>query len=281
MDTTLDLALDGAGCTLWPQGPLWNGAPAATIGQFRAESAEAGAELLALACDRLRELGCKAVLAPMNGDTWHSYRVVLESDGSPPFALEPVSGPHDLAALRMARFAVLEEYVSARAEVPAVGSPPPDIPGIVVTSWDGTGASRLVGQLHAYAAGSFSDKLFFKPLNEQGFRALYEPLLAMLDPRLVLFAHDIDGRLVGFLFGLPDLAQGERPTQVILKTYAATRAGAGYLLAWHFHERARELGYTHVVHALMHSANTSRKSSRRFAGVDFRRYAVLGKLLAP
>ena len=100
-------------------------------------------------------------------------------------------------------------------------------------------------------------------------------------PRLVLFAHDNSGRLIGFLLGLPDLAQGARPTQVILKTYAATKAGAGYLLAWHFHERARELGYTHVIHALMHSANSSRKSSRRFAGVDFRRYAIMGKLLTP
>ena len=278
---TIGLALDGASCTLWPEGPLWNGASAATIGNFRADDAEAGAEVLALACGELRKLGCTAALAPMNGDTWHSYRVVVESDGSPPFALEPVSGPHDLAALRLAGFNVIEEYVSARAQVPAAGSPPPAIPGITVTPWDGTGAAALLGQIHAYAADSFADKLFFKPLDEPGFRELYEPLLAMLDPRLVLFAHDRAGRLIGFLFGLPDLAQGARRTQAIVKTYAATKAGAGYLLAWHFHERARELGYTHVVHALMHSANNSRKSSHRFAGVDFRRYAIMGKRLTP
>src|SRR5690606_31541092 len=171
-------------------------------------SAEAGAELLTLACARLRELGCTAVLAPMNGDTWHSYRVVLESDGSPPFALEPVSGSHDLAALRLGGFEVIEEYVSARAPVPPAGSQAPALPNIAITRWDGTGASGLVGQLHAYAAGSFADKLFFKPLDEAGFRALYEPLLGMLDPRLVLFAHDPSGRLVGFLFGFPDFAQG-------------------------------------------------------------------------
>ena len=102
MPEPIDLALAGATCTLWPEGPLWNDAPAATIGQFRADSPEAGAALLTLACARLRELGCSAVLAPMNGDTWHSYRVVLDSDGSPPFALEPVSAT--LSGLAPGRF---------------------------------------------------------------------------------------------------------------------------------------------------------------------------------
>ena len=35
--------------------------------------------------------GFDAVIGPMDGDTWHRYRVVTESDGSPPYLLEPVS----------------------------------------------------------------------------------------------------------------------------------------------------------------------------------------------
>lgn len=60
------------------------------------------------------------------------------------------------------------------------------MPGIRITPWDGQGASQLMGQLHAYTAGSFADKLFLKPLDEGAFRALYKPILAMLDPRIVL-----------------------------------------------------------------------------------------------
>lgn len=281
MSPEIQLAVPGGACTLYPDGPLWAGLPAAAIGTWHADNVEAGAALLALACERLRSMGAVAVVAPMNGDTWHSYRVVLESDGSPPFMLEPVSGPCDLAAFRAAGFEVVEQYVSARTPVPAAGSIPPAISGISITAWDGTGASRLIGQLHAYAAGSFADKLFFKPLDDAGFRTLYEPLLGHVDPRMVLFAHDATGQMVGFLFGYPDFAQGPSPTQAVLKTYAARRAGAGWLLAWHFHEVARDLGYTHVVHALMHAANTSRKSSQRFGGVNFRRYGVMGKRLVP
>lgn len=277
--TTRDLTLPGAACTLWPEGPLWGDAPAATLGKFAFASAEAGADLLRQACNDLAAGGARAVLAPMEGDTWHAYRVVTESDGSPPFAMEPVSGAHDRAALEAAGFEPLEHYASSRATVPPVGSACPEVPGVTVTAWDGKGAEGLLAHLHAAAAGSFADKLFFKPLGREGFLALYRPLLGMIDPRLVLFARDEAGAMVGFLFGLPDLMQGPQPSQAILKTYASMRRGVGHLLAWHFHERARELGYSHVVHALMHSANVSLVRSGQHEGSVFRRYAIYGKRL--
>jgi hypothetical protein len=274
------LEIEGAGCTLWPDGPAWGDAPAATIGRLNFASAAAGAALLDQACTVLAADGARAVLAPMEGDTWHAYRVVTESDGSPPFAMEPVSGAHDLAALTAAGFTPLEHYASSRAAVPPPGTPCPAVPGVTVTAWDGQGAAQLLDQLHALAGGSFADKLFFKPLDRAGFLALYQPLLGMIDPRLVLFARDAEGRLAGFLFGLPDLLQGPRPRQAILKTYASMQRGVGHLLAWHFHERARELGYGHVVHALMHSANVSLTRSGQHQGDVFRRYAIFGKRLA-
>ncbi|MDE2597005.1 MAG: hypothetical protein KGL44_09020 [Sphingomonadales bacterium] len=277
--TTRSLSLPGASCTLWPEGPLWGDGPAATIGKLDFASVEAGTAMLRQACDDLAASGARAVLAPMEGDTWHAYRVVTASDGSPPFAMEPVSGPHDRTALESAGFAPLEHYASSRAPVPPPGTPCPDVPGVSVTAWDGQRAEALLAHLHAMAAGSFADKLFFKPLDREGFLALYRPLLAMIDPRLVLFARDEHGALVGFLFGLPDLLEGPKPSQAILKTYASMRRGVGHLLAWHFHERARELGYSHVIHALMHSANVSLQRSGQHEGTVFRRYAIYGKRL--
>lgn len=277
--TMREISVPGASCTIWLDGPRWQGSVTGTIGRLGITDAAAGRKLVQRACNELAEAGCETVLAPMDGDTWHSYRVVVESDGSPPFLLEPFGGPHDLAVLRGAGFDVLEEYVSARAPVPLAGSREPVVDGVTVSAWDGTGAAQLVGQLHAYAAESFADKLFFKQLNEDGFRALYEPLMGMLNPRMVLFAYDAQGEFVGFLFGLPDLAQGQHPKQAILKTYASTMHGVGRLLAWRFHELAREMGFTHVVHALMHTANRSRDSSGLFGGTVFRRYGIFGKQL--
>lgn len=272
-----DLSIDGASCRVWPDGPAWDGAPAAAIGKLAFDNAAAGAAVLKLACDRLREGGRSAMLAPMDGDTWHAYRAVTESDGSAPFALEPVSGAHDVAALAAAGFMGVAEYVSARAPVPPVASAPPDAHGVTVRAWDGQGADALLDRLFALAGGSFADKTFFKPIDRDGFLALYRPLLAAIDPRLVLFAFDNKADLAGFLFGLPDWAQGATPDTAILKTYASRKTGVGHLLAHAFHERARELGYAKVIHALMHVDNVSRDRSTQHGGAVFRRYTLFGR----
>jgi hypothetical protein len=271
------LSIDGASCRVWPDGPNWDGAPAAAIGKLEFGSAEAGAALLNQACEQLRGVGRNRVLAPMDGDTWHAYRAVTQSDGSPPFALEPRSGPHDVAALRTAGFETVTDYVSARAPVPQPGGRAPDVPGVAVQAWDGQGADALLDRLFALAGGSFADKLFFKPIERDDFLALYRPMLAAIDPRLVLFAFDPHGDLAGFLFGLPDWAQGATPDTAILKTYASRRGGAGHLLAHEFHGRARDLGYTHVIHALMHVDNVSLERSAMHGGTIFRRYSLFGR----
>lgn len=272
-----DISIQGASCRIWAHGPLWNGTIAGAIGKLQFDDAGSGEAVLRLACERLRAGGRNAVLAPMDGDTWHNYRAITESDGSPAFALEPVSGPHDVAALGAAGFAGVSDYVSARAPVPPAPSAPPELAGVRVQAWDGQGAEALLDRLFALAGGSFADKLFFKPVEREGFLALYRPLLAMIDPRLVLFAFDGSGEMAGFLFGLPDAAQGRTPDTAILKTYASRKPGVGHWLAHSFHERARDLGYAQVVHALMHVDNVSRTRSVQHAGSVFRRYTLFGR----
>jgi hypothetical protein len=275
--TEFDLSIEGASCRVWPDGPGWGGAPAATIGRLAIESPETGAAMLIEALGRLRAMDRTAVLAPMDGDTWHAYRAVTTSDGSPPFPLEPVSGPHDVAALVAAGFAPVTEYVSSRAPVPSVPQPAPPLPGITIRAWDGQGAELLLDRLFAVAGASFADKTFFKPIDRTAFLTLYQPLLAAIDPELVLFAFDEAGMLEGFLFGLPDRHQGPAPDSAILKTYASLRKGVGHVLAHAFHERARDLGFATVVHALMHVDNISTDRSVRHGGEVFRRYTLFGR----
>ena len=184
---------------------------------------------------------------------------------------------HAAQALRAAGFTAVSDYVSARAPVPAAANQSPEVAGVRVQAWDGQGAEALLDRLFALAGGSFADKLFFKPIDRDAFLALYRPLLALIDPRLVLFAFDGNGEMAGFLFGLPDVAQGGAPDTAILKTYASRKPGVGHLLAHSFHERARDLGYNHVVHALMHVDNVSRERSVRHAGTVFRRYSLFGR----
>jgi hypothetical protein len=259
--------------------PDWDGRRAAAIGGIFFESADAGQALLAEVAAKLRNEGFEALLGPMDGDTWHRYRLVAESDGSRPFVLEPTSGPHDREVFVAAGFSPVSSYTSARARLVDTLAPEPvSIPGIVVTQWDGTGAEQLITQLFNMSASSFAGNHFFKPITLDAFLELYRPVLPLLDPRHILFAHTESGQLVGFLFGMPDRLASTQPA-AILKTYASGRRGVGHLLADNYHRRALELGFTEVIHALMHEDNASRDRSERHKAKMFRRYELMGLLL--
>ncbi len=274
------VAVAGAEAMVYRDAPDWEGRRAAAIGRIGFESAEAGHSLLAELADRLRAEGFAALMGPMDGDTWHRYRVVTESDESPAFLLEPTSGAHDQAAFVAAGFSPISSYVSARAHLVDTLAPQPvTLPGIVVTPWDGTGTEQLIARLFKMSAASFAGNHFFKPITLEDFLELYRPVLPLLDPRHILFAHAEAGQLVGFLFGMPDRLAPTRPA-AILKTYASGLRGVGHLLADTYHRRALDMGFTEVIHALMHEDNASRDRSERHKAKVFRRYALMGRRLS-
>jgi hypothetical protein len=272
---------DGASARVWRDAPSWDGARTAAIGAFACAGASKGAALLSQIAAMLAAEGFEAVIGPMDGDTWHRYRVVVDSDGSPAYALEPMSGPHDHAAFAGAGFAPISEYVSARGELgSAIAAEPVDLPGVVVSAWDGRNAEQLIEPLFQLSSAEFSRNRFFKPIARATFLDLYRPIMPLIDPAYVLFAQSAGG-FVGFLFGLPDRLEGAAPRTVILKTYASRLRGVGHLLADTFHRKALAAGFTHVVHALMHVDNVSRQRSARYEARIFRRYALMGRRLGP
>jgi hypothetical protein len=269
----------GAALRLYRDAPGWDGLRTAAIGSLFFEDHAGAAALIEDVLARLRAEGFAAVIGPMDGDTWHSYRTVIESDGSAPFALEPQSGPHDHQALVSAGFEPISHYVSSRARLAdTLGPEPVRMPGITVTPWDGTGAEALIARLFAMSGNAFAGNHFFKPIGLEAFLALYRPILPMLDPRHILFAHTAGGDLVGFLFGYPDRLAQQNPAAV-LKTYASGLRGVGHLLADQYHRRAIDMGHDTVIHALMHESNVSRERSVRHRAQIFRRYALMGRRL--
>lgn len=265
-----DMRGDGASLRLYADGPTWDGAPSVALGALAFDNPAAGAALLREAVARA---GSRPVLAPMDGDTWHAYRTVTQSDDSPPFLMEPAAHPHVAEALALAGFVPVAHYASTRMALDTPQAQPAPVEGITVAAWDGQNAQPLLEQVFALAGGSFADKQFFKPITEGDFLGLYLPLLPLLDPRLVFLARDEGGAIAGFLLGYRDPAM---PTRAVLKTYAGTRRGVGHLLAHHFHEAAKGLGCTHVIHALMHADNVSLVRSGQHGAEVFRRYTLFG-----
>ncbi len=213
-DIPMECAIEGASCLIFRDAPSWEGRRTASIGRFRCDSARAGRDLLARAAADLATEGFEALIGPMDGDTWHSYRLVTESDGSPPFLMEPVSGAFDAEAFTAAGFAPLSGYVSTRTTLDAAIDCARGGFGHRCFG-EAVGRQRrcgLVRQLYAMSAAAFRNNAFFKPLDEQGFLKLYEPVMPLVDPRFVLFARNEAGALIGFLFGMPDRpARGRSP----------------------------------------------------------------------
>jgi hypothetical protein len=271
------VGLAGASAMVYRDAPGWDGRRCAAIGGIAFESAEAGSTLLRSLARQLKTEGFAGLLGPMDGDTWHRYRVVTQSNGSAPFVMEPQCAASDHAAFLAAGFSEVSSYVSARAKlIDTIAGAPVAMPGITVSPWDGDGAEQLIGQLFAMSGSAFSGNHFFKPIGLDAFLELYRPVLPLLDPRHILFARGAGGELVGFLLGMPDRLAPPGRQAAILKTYASGLRGVGHLLADTYHRRALELGHEEVIHALMHEDNVSRERSARHHAEIFRRYALMG-----
>ncbi|WP_299965465.1 hypothetical protein [uncultured Roseobacter sp.] len=279
--TVETLKTDDGQVTLWFDGPAWAGhTRVATVGKCTFASAEAGARLLSDAATRARARGAKALIGPMEGDTWHAYRLICERGEQPPFLMEPSSAAHDEAAFRAAGFDVISSYFSASAPLSDLPGPKPrDTDEFTVEPWDGTDADALFTQVHELSCAAFAGNPFYKPIALSDFLAMYRPVVPLLKQDLILFARDRTGALVGFLFGIPNYAEGPEPTTVILKTYASLQKGAGHWLSHQFYVNAKAMKFDRVIHALMHDDNLSALRSGLNGAEIFRRYALMGRVL--
>jgi hypothetical protein len=268
-----------AGLTVWRDAPSLDGARTAALGAFSCADAPAGARLLRATAANLAAEGFAALIGPMDGDTWSAHRLVIESDGSAPFLMEPQNPSHFPEAFDAAGFAIVARYCSAERPGDAPIEASPLAAGITLRAFKSGDAEGELARIHALSLRAFADNAFYKPISAEHFIGLYLPIVPLLEPELVLMAEDAQGQLVGFLFAIPDFAEGDAPRSVILKTYASLQKGVGGALARVFHERVRERGFSRVIHALMHESNLSARHSGNLNARVFRRYGLWAKLL--
>jgi hypothetical protein len=260
------------------------------VGHFAAETAESAAQVLTAACDALRDAGVTLAVGPMDGNTWRRYRLVVEAGSEPPFFLEPVNPAVWPEWFKAAGWQVHSEYVSSvnddlsRSD-PAGAAKTMAIADRGVTMRD----LRLdeyeseLRRIYSVARVSFEKAYLYTPIDEGEFVAQYAAVAKAVVPQLVTIAEH-EGRTVGFCFCIPDLnerMEGRPIRTAILKTFAVLPgySGLGGALADRTHAAAQRLGFTRVVHALMHVSNDrSRALSKRIAH-EIRRYALFERRL--
>ena len=132
---------------------------------------------------------------------------------------------------------------------------------------------------------SSRQNFLYTEIPEAEFVAMYEPLLPIVRPELVLIAEKA-GRCVGYLFAIPDLAMKTRGSAIdtfIIKTVSILPEpelrGLGSLLVARAQQIGHELGFRRCIHALMFEDNISLNISRHYASV-MRKYTLYFKDLA-
>jgi GNAT superfamily N-acetyltransferase len=275
----------------WTDLPPWPEARFGYIGHYAAADGAAGRALLVHAASELAGRGCTLAVGPIDGSTWRSYRLVVEAGGRPPYFLEPQNPPDWPDHFRAAGFDTFATYTSALVET--IDPTPPRVAaaaarleaaGYRFRALDLSALERELHQLFEVSLAAFADNLLYSPIAELEFLAQYQAILPKIDPRLVLLA-ERDGRIVGYVFALPDLletARDGRAHTVIVKTLAVhpdhAGGGIGGVLTDRAQQVGRALGFTRVIHALMEETNVSQRISHRY-GHPFRRYALFARPL--
>jgi GNAT superfamily N-acetyltransferase len=124
----------------------------------------------------------------------------------------------------------------------------------------------------------------YTEIPEADFISMYEPVLPMAWPELVLIAERA-GQCVGYLFAIPDFAQKARGLAVdtfIIKTVSILPLpeirGLGTLLVARAQQIGLRMGFRSCIHALMFEDNVSLNISRHYATV-MRKYTLYSKAL--
>jgi GNAT superfamily N-acetyltransferase len=265
------------------------GRPYGTIGSFESLAwyDEAAGELFREAVAWLRQAGAGPIVGPMDGDTWHRYRLNVGPFNDPPFLMEPYNPPYYERLWTESGFAPLERYFSKRVEPAAVVAHLEDrrrqalAAGYRLRPLDPRRFRQELRTIYELSRRIFAGNFLYTEIPEEDFYHLYSGARSLIDPDLVLFAQSPAGEDVGFLFAYPDrfravaAMRGERGLlarlrflrhrkevdAVDFKTLGVLpehrRAGVAAALFHEGHRLAMEKGYLFAHHCLFQEGNPS------------------------
>lgn len=297
-------ALEGASevvasCALWSDGLPTLGAGGGTrlgfIGRFDCLNGAAAGAALEAACGWLASKGCQLAVGPLDGSTWHRYRLVTESSPEPAFHMEPTNPAEWPAFWTSARFTPLASYHSAINEHLeshdqrlSDASAHARAAGLTVRPLNMARFDDELRAIFELSLNAFAGNFLYSPIEWSEFSGMYAGMKDALDPRLVLVCDDPSrpGKLVGYIMAFPDLLEHRRNgvcRTVILKSMAVhtqwRSVRLGTWLVAQAQASARALGMSRSIFALMHDANPSARISRHYARV-IRRYTLFARELA-
>ncbi|MFL6193694.1 MAG: GNAT family N-acetyltransferase [Thermoanaerobaculia bacterium] len=242
------------------------GRPLGLLGFFEALDGhpEAVARLFAESLQWLREAGAGDIVGPMDGDTWHRYRLNVGPWDDPPFLLEPYNPPWYAPLWTANGFAVLERYLSKQVDPAAVVAHLEArrgealAAGYTLRPLDLSRFESELGTIYELSRRIFSGNFLYTEIPRDEFLKLYAGARPLLDPGLVPFARSPAGEDVGFLFAYPDpFHAGAVDFKTLGVLPAHRRSGVAAALFHEGHRHALGKGCRLANHCLFREGNPS------------------------
>ena len=258
------------------------GRPLGMIGFFEcAPSPDLAGAMFTAARAWLAERGVRTVVGPMDGDTWHSYRLNTGPHEEPPFLMEPANPAYYPALWEQAGFTVAEWYCSKVVEdLAGAARETARIAeralrrGYRLRLLDRSRLAEELRVLHAISCRIFARNAYYTDIPAAEFLALYQGVETLLRDGLSWFAVDSRGEDVGFVFAFPDAA---RPDTVNIKTLGVVpehqRTGVSMALIHRVYAEMPALGFDRANLCLIRDGNASARMDGGLGRV-FRRYAL-------
>ncbi len=245
-------------------------------------------ELFNHACRWLRHRGVGRIFGPMDGDTWHKYRVNVGPFQHKPFLMEPYNPEYYASLWEEYGFRVFARYYSKRVdEVRQI------LPGFIryynrslkngftyrhfrLADFD-----NELNILYDLSCRIFSQNPFYTEISREEFKSLYADAQSIIVEDLIWFCQDRQGLYCGFVFALPDyfdavlsmgasrnlwarlkfLLKRKRADTLNLKTLGTLPEyrgkGLGPALMYKAYERGCEMGLNSANLCLIHEDNVS------------------------
>jgi len=254
----------------------------------RPTSVEQRVSFLKEAKNRLFSMGAQKVIGPIDGDTWHRYRLPLSGTSLTSF-LEPNYPPFTAGDFISAGMPIIATYRTSEVEDLSLALEQLANPETIdLTTLKNCGVKvrclRLddfeneMSLIHQFSLKVFASNFLYSDIELGSFQDLYRRIKPLLRKDLVLIAESDDnyGAILGVVLAVPDPAN--RST-IIVKTLARhpdAPRGLGRFLFYEVLARAHQLGYRRAECALMKDDNFSAFLPDQLEGKVIRKFALFG-----
>ena len=166
------------------------------IGCFEMKDRESGKRQLEEYVVQLKAAGHKRIIAPIDGDTWHKYRLMSWDSGATTFPMEPQNPIWYNDVYLDCGFTPLAKYFSVMFSIGGIEAISAD-ERVTYKKFE-TSDLRTIYDI---SLNGFDKNFLYDKITFGEFCKLYEPILPMIDSDFVLITY-VDDVPCGFIFAI-------------------------------------------------------------------------------